>query len=517
MKSFYLVAVVTAMLIAGCAPTTVEPELLVSLVVDGQERSFAYDLPVTVNDLLRDANVEVSELDRVNPQPFTQITNGMVVTVVRVLEETECEDAEIPYRQRTVLNEGLAPGEERIGQSGRNGAEQVCYRIRIEDGMRQQPVEISRTELRSPQDEIVYVGPSGTVDPIPVPGTLAYISNGNAWVIRGSSTNKRLVTTTSDLDEFVFAVSDDGEKLLYTRNLGSEDVFENELWLIGNINLENPQPIKLVPQNTLQAHWIPGLTDTISYSTADSSETAPGWRALNDLWAMRINPTTGEALNIEQVIAPSSFGLYSWWGTRYIWSPDGDQLAWVRADAIGLFNLETEENTTIVEFPVFNTRQSWSWRSTISWEANGDLLATTLHVPIGNYPPETSPAFTASVVSSDGAFIARVVENSGIWSTPQFSTTDSDYLAYLKSRDPFNSINGEYDLYVADRDGSNARRLFPANERDTGITAREFVWGPEGRRIALVYQGNLWMIDVETEAVHQLTLDGGASVPYWTR
>ena len=517
MKQLRLFVLIGSILFVGCTPTTVEPEILVSLVVDGQERTFAYDLPVTVNDLLRDANVNVSELDRVNPQPFTQITNGMVITVVRVVEETECEDVEIPYRQRTVLNEGLLSGEERIGQSGRNGAEQVCYRVRVEDGVRQQPVEISRTELTAPQDEIVYVGPTGAVDPVPVPGTLAYISNGNAWVIRGSSTNKRPVTTTSDLDEFVFAVSGDGEKLLYTRSLGSQEVFENELWLINDIHTKASQPVKLVPQNALQAHWIPGLTNTISYSTAESSETAPGWRALNDLWAMRINPETGEALNIEQIIEPSSFGLYSWWGTRYVWAPQGDRLAWVRADAIGLFDLETEESTTVVEFPVFNTRQSWSWRSTVSWGANGDMLATTLHVPVGNYPPETSPAFTASVVSSDGGFVARVVENSGIWSTPQFSTTDNTYLAYLKSRDPFNSINGQYDLFVADRDGSNARRLFPTNERDAGITAREFVWGPEGRRIALVYQGNLWMIDVETEAVHQLTLDGGASVPYWTQ
>jgi Tol biopolymer transport system component len=263
----------------------------------------------------------------------------------------------------------------------------------------------------------------------------------------------------------------------------------------------------------LQAHWVPELDDTISYSTAEPSDTAPGWRAYNDLWVMRIDSQTGEALRIEEVVEASSFGLYSWWGTNFNWSPNGRSLAWVRADSLGLVDIETGEFNTLIEYPVFNTRQSWSWRATVSWSANNDLIATTIHVPVGNYPPETSPAFSAAVVAVDGSFDTPIAENSGIWSSPQFS---ADHIAYLKARDPFNSINGEYDLMLADRDGSNVRRLFPEQSQQPGLTDQTFAWGPDGNRIAFIYQGNLWVVEIETGASHQLTLDGGASQPVWT-
>lgn len=523
-----MLSLLSLMLVTACATAPTRTELLVSLVADGRERTFAYDTPVTVGEFLRDAQVELSDLDRVNPQPFTQITNGMVVSVVRVQEESECVEEEIPYRQRNVLNEGLAPGEERIGQAGQNGVQSVCYRIRIEDGIRQSPVETSRVVINSPQDEVVYVGPSGTIDPVNIVGTLAYISNQNAWLMRGSSVTKRPITTDGDLDSVVFELSDDGNMLLFTRrqqagiSAQAEIGFSNTLWIINNLSNADAAPIQLVPQDVLQAHWIPNLPNTISYSTGESSDTAPGWRAYNDLWAMRIAPETGETLRVEEVVPSSSFGLYSWWGTPFFWSPAGDKLAWVRADSLGLVDLDSGEFTTLIEYPVFNTRQSWSWRATVSWSPDNDLIATTIHVPIGNYPPETSPAFSTAVVAADGSFSATMVDNSGIWSSPKFSPplestngTESAFIAYLRARDPFNSINGEYDLVVADRDGSNARMIFPPSAQEMGLLAQEFTWSPDGTQIAFIYQGNLWIIDVITEIAQQLTLDGSASQPTW--
>ena len=96
-------------------------------------------------------------------------------------------------------------------------------------------------------------------------------------------------------------------------------------------------------------------------------------------------------------------------------------------------------------------------------------------------------------------------------------------MAYLRARDSFNTINGEYDLVVADRDGSNARILFPGDGR-TGLTAqesifqdREFTWSSDGHQIAIIYQGNLWVVDAESSISHQLTLDGRASNPIWAK
>jgi len=71
---------------------------------------------------------------------------------------------------------------------------------------------------------------------------------------------------------------------------------------------------------------------------------------------------------------------------------------------------------------------------------------------------------------------------------------------------------------VADRDGSNARVVFPGAERpglrpdpEDGIA-----WSPSARQIALIYQGNLWVIDVKTGQAYQITSDGQASRPRWS-
>ena len=506
--------VLNLLLLSACRPTSQGESIIITLMVDGRERTFAYPASVTVNQFLQDSSIELAELDRVNPPPYTQLTDGMIVTVIRVQETTECEELEIAYSTQTILNEGLAPLEERLGQAGSNGIEKICYRIAIEDGIPQPRVEINRVVISAPVDEIIYVGPSGQLDTVNVEGTLAYINARNVWIIQGNSLTKRNLTTEADLDEHVFELSDDGSSILFTRHAPEQTSdFENHLWIATDFQSSTPTIIKLVPENVLHADWF--SDGVITYSTAESSETAPGWRAYNDLWQMQFDSSTGESISINQIVEPSSFGLYSWWGTRFEWSPSKDVLAWVRADSLGIYDRQTDEYVTLTEYPVFNTRQSWSWRATASFSPDEKLILSTFHIAIGNYPAETSPAFSVGVVSVEGVFSAELMPNTGIWSNPQFSPPPAivQRIAYLRAKDPFNSINSPYELVVADQDGSNSRVVFPKGE--IGLQPQEFAWNPSGDQIAVIYQGNLWIVDVQTEVAHQLTQDGGARQPVW--
>lgn len=514
-------------LLAACTPPEEPTSIIVSLVADGRVRTWSYIVPVTVEEFLRDAEVEVGELDRLSHPLYTQISDGLQITLVRVSEQTECEQAEIPYGQRSVLNEGLQPGQELLGQVGQNGVEEICYRVRVEDGVPQDRVEIRRTIITEPQDEIIYVGPTGQIEPVAVPGALAYINNGNAWIIGGSSTTKRPLTTSGDLDGRVFSLSSDGLQLLFARRAPDDraDTLFNQLWLLTDTTRDT-EPVALIPENVLYAEWIPGRENTISYSTGEARPgEAPGWRALNDLWIMRLDENTGEPLDVEEVIEVSSGGLYGWWGTNYQWSPDGERLAWAHADSMGIVDLENGVFTPLLQYPVFRTGSDWSWRANVSWSPDTNLLVTTTHgAPVGSEPPENSPVFNVTVTDIEGSFRAEVVQSAGIWSAPTFSPPVSrqssqfpqGYLAYLRARVPHESVNGEYDLVVADRDGSNARKIFPQDSQP-GLRAQELAWSPDGRQLAFIYQGNLWMIDVESAIAHQLTLDGGASNPAWAQ
>ncbi len=523
MRQTVLIFLLLTATITGCIPTAVDDSMVIALVADGRERAYTQNTSITVGEFLRAAEVELGPLDEVNPPEFTQIIDGMRITVVRVEEVTECERVEIARRQQRVLNEGLAPGEERLGQAGQNGIEEICYRVIVRDGLREEPVPISRTMISAAIDEVIYVGPdTGQLDPIPVTGTLTYVSNGNAWIVRESSTDKRLLTTTGDLDGRVFSLSEDGRRLLFSRETTGTDreTFFNRLWMIADTATDSA-PLSLLPENVLFAEWVPGQTNAISYSTGEIATGAPGWRAHNDLSIIRIDVATGETLDLDQLVPPSTGGLYGWWGTHYQWSPDGTRLVWVRADRLGLVDMINgviDDTTPLISYPVFNTRGPWSWRANVSWSPDSTLLLTTIHGnPIGSEPPETSPAFHIAALSVDGSFTAEMVTNAGIWSAPQYS---ENLIAYLQSRDLSNSISeaAAYDLIIADRDGSNAEVLFPPNGQP-GLTrtAISFTWSPDGEEIALIYQGNLWIIDVASRIAHQLTLDGGVTDIVWTR
>lgn len=526
-----LLALLILTLIAACRPTPESPSLLITLVVDGRERAIPQSVAITVGEVLRQAEIELGAQDDVNPPLFTQITDGMRITVSRITQETECEEVELPYQQREIPYEALPPGETRLQQPGQNGVQQVCYRITIRDGVPSERAPTSSVTLVEPQDAIIYYGPSGDLDPVSINGTLTYISSNNIWLIRGSSTDgKRQLTDTNDVDAARgFSVTPDGRQIVYARRVQDNPAVFNRLWLLGDTT-RDADPVALVPENVLAADWIPGAANTVSYSTGEAVLEAPGVRAYNDLFSMEINPQTGEALDVRPLVRPNSAVLYAWWPTRYVWSPDGSELACVYADSVGLVDLQTGNCQSLVRFPVFETQQAWSWRSTVSFSPDGSLLLTTIHgQPTGNERPETSPAFHVAVVDKLGTFTAPVVENAGIWSAPRYSPAVTDsasgrqhgYIAYMRARDLSSSISGsgQYDLVVADRDGSNARVVFPPAGQ-SGLTTSlnsPFTWSPDGTQIAYIYQGNLWVIDAASGIAHQLTLDGGASSPVWTR
>jgi hypothetical protein len=509
--------------LGACRSAQQTPGMIITLMVDGRERAITQSTSVTVGELIRQQEIELGELDEVNPPIYSQVVDGMRITVARVREETSCEEVEVPFQSRTIPNEALEEGQTRLAQPGVTGSEQVCYRVTVRDGVAQDPVPISRVSVAEPQDEIIYVGPSGELDPVAVDGTLAYLSSGNIWMIRGSSTSKQALTSTNDVDGRVLDLSDDGRSLIFTRTVDDSAGIFNQLWLLPDTAVST-EPVALMPDNVLAAQWVPGQANTISYSTGEVTDVAPGWRANNDLFVMTFDPQSGEPVTVEPLVPASSFGLYNWWGTRFEWSPSGEQLAWVRADSMGLVDLNSGSFQTLLTYPVFETRQSWSWRATVSFSPDEDLIATTVHGdPVGNEPPQTSPAFHVAVAAADGSFSADIAENTGIWSTPQYAplaaADGQQYIAYLRARDLANSINqgAEYDLVIADRDGSNDRVVFPpAGQRGLNGTAG-LTWNPAGMQLALVYQGNIWIVDAESGRANQLTLDGNASQPVWSR
>jgi hypothetical protein len=93
-------------------------------------------------------------------------------------------------------------------------------------------------------------------------------------------------------------------------------------------------------------------------------------------------------------------------------------------------------------------------------------------------------------------------------------------LAYLQAVLPDQSAVSGYNLTVLDRDGSNRRGLFPP-EGSAGLEPQTPAWAPgelpeqPGRFVAVVYQGNIWLVEIQSGSAYQVTGDGLASRLDW--
>lgn len=469
----------------------------------------------TVRDVLAEMDVKLGPLDRVDPDLYAQLEPGLVIKVTRVTENTEVNREVIPFERQVVTNEALATGETRLAQLGVNGEDEISVRVVFEDGEEVSRTEISRVTVIEPVPEILVVGPQGELPSVPVAGTIAYMDNGNAWLMRDSSGSRRALTAAGNLDGRVFDLSPDGRQLIYTTQLTDEiELPLNEMWL-ASTTIIGEKPITLGEQGVLQAVWSPVISQSlIAYTTAERIVGPPGWQANNDLWLLDLSQTRPKP---RQLLKSNTQGLYAWWGTAFTWSPDGTKLAYTRADQIGIVDLEASQPLTetlrpLFDFAPFETFSEWVWVPKISWSPDGKFIAAVIHgPPLAAEPDEESQVFDLWLIDVDNTFSAKVAEQVGMWANPVWGEAG---IAYGEAFEPLQSANSRYSIQLIDKDGSNKRQIFPFKE-ELGLQPPDMVWSPTGSELLFSYNGNLYTASTNGSPPKRLTTDGQVSQPLW--
>jgi hypothetical protein len=501
----------------------------VFIEVDGGRQALTTEVE-TVRQALEQAKVIVGALDRVEPDLYTRLEPGLTIVVTRVSEETDTTRLVVPFERQTITNEALAAGETRLAQLGVNGENEITVRIVYENGVEVSRTEISQRTVIAPVPEILVVGAQDELPPSPVDGTIAYLSNGNAWLMRDNSAGRRALTTEGNLDGRVFGLAPDGRNLLYTTSL--PEIMElplNELWL-ASTTIVGEKPITLGVQGALDLTWSPVVTQSVAaYTTAERVPNPPGWKANNDLWLLPIpsqnlqgaQPLTGSIKPAEvkpvQILPPSTPGLYPWWGTSFQWSPDGNRLAYARADQIGLVDLVITDTisvsvTVLADFTPLKTFSEWVWVPGISWSPDGKFIAAVIHgPPLASEPPEESQVFDLWLFSVDGKLSAKIAEQVGMWANPAWGSAG---IVFGQALSPLKSVNSRYTIQLIDRDGSNMRRLYPF-QSEPGVQLPELVWSPDGQEFLFIYNGDLHITHQRGGPARQLTSNTQASHPRW--
>lgn len=492
---------------AACAP--IGP-LTVHLVADGETRTLTTDAQ-TVADLLAQAGVTLDEDDRVMPPENSFLHDGLTVQVIRVEVRTETRQRVLPYGRETVRDATIPVGQTRLLGAGVNGVEEITYAITLEDGVETERRMIQRTTIQEPQNEVVLIGAREEAVAVPISGTVAYLSAHNAWVMRTTTGNRRRLTTTGDLDGRVFDLSPDGLWLLFTR-VTTETGLLNTLWMIETIPAD-AVPIPLRAENILWAAWAPD-GEHIAYSTGAVRDAPPGWEAANDLYIGVPRASDGQVVGRRRILAPSAGGTYGWWGTSYAWAPDGERLAYARADEVGTVRLYDSRTTPLTHFPPYRTHGAWAWAPTAAWSPDGDFILTVVHGP----PPtgetaEDSPVFDLYALGATAPLTVELASEVGMWAAPSFSP-DGQWVVFGRARIPYTSQTSTYDLYLIDRDGSDRRLLFPTDPREPGLDYPAVAWDPSGTRLLSIYRGDLYMVTLAGEA-RRVTDDGAITAVRW--
>lgn len=514
----FFAVLVFCLLLTACSANPASNTQVVQVVIHDLDTTIRLSLPsdATVQTALDKAGTTLSDLDRVEPPTFTPINKPTEIQIFRVTEEFQVEEKVIPYDHQTVQNESLPEGQQLLVQPGVNGVQILTYRRLIENG-----VEVSRSLFKSDVSieaipEILMIGIQAPFTPVPIPGRLVYLSGGNAWQIETDTGNRKPLMTTGDLDGRVFNLSSDGSFLLFTRKSGQtapESI--NSLWMI-NLELESGEPADLGIENVIHfADWIPGVPQRFAYTTVEPRSTAPGWQANNNLHIALVG-ADGLLLEDEEVIETNSGGIYGWWGTEFVWSPDGTQLAYVRPDSMGLVDLEQGTFIPLLDLVPYQTGGDWAWVPGLAWSPDNALLYLVTHQLAANSSgASNTPLFNLTSLSLPAGDPIDLIQQSGMFSYPQFSPladNEPNRLAFLEAVFPEQSGTSRYRLVTIDQDGSNRNVLFPP-EGSIGLEPQKVEWSPsrqpgQPRYIAYIYQGNVWLVDTETSSTRQVTGDG---------
>ena len=474
----------------------------------------------TVEQALQELKVKYQPEDIITPVLSTVLSEDTTVKITSVTFEEEQKEQPIPFKSLTVQNESIPEGETYIIQAGQNGSEKITIKSTYEDGVLVSQVTSERNVIRDAVPEILMYGVKAEHAPIQIPGKIVYISNGSAWLLENTTGNRIPIVTSGDLDGRVLDLSSDGEWLLYSRKTQNDAI--NSLWML-HITDWNAKPIDLRISNVIHfAAWLPGEARRLLYSTVTPQESAPGWKANNDL-LFRLVSDTGMLMEDETIVEANDEGPYSWWGTEFYLSKDGRTLLYATPSSIGKIDRLTGEKKELTKIqPYEKTRSDWAWIPGVTWSSDETAAFFAFHGEIEGTTKSYDPTdFNIGKINLTDGQAAEIKSGTGLFSQPAASPLFEDgssYIAYMQTISPLQSESSRYRIMLMDSDGGNAKAVFPLDEEDY-VTPQRVIWSPttvaNQSWIAIIYKSNIWLVNPFTGIYNQITIDQSVTKMIW--
>lgn len=129
----------------------------------------------TVDDVLSEAGIALVGLDYTIPRETALLRPGMSIRVIRVREEIETTETELPYETVYQADPELELDQRRVIQQGQRGLQTTRTRVRYENGIEVERTEAETIVTREPVNHVIAYGTNVVVRTIETPqGTLSY-------------------------------------------------------------------------------------------------------------------------------------------------------------------------------------------------------------------------------------------------------------------------------------------------------------------------------------------------------
>jgi rare lipoprotein A (peptidoglycan hydrolase) len=125
--------------------------------VDGGEKTIA-GFEKTVEDILKENNIDFKEEDIIKPSRKSFAYNNLAIKITRVEIEEELEEESIAYRTIEEKDDDLGWRTRKITQKGEKGIKEIKYEVAYHDGEEVSRKIIDTTVTKDPVNEVVTQG-----------------------------------------------------------------------------------------------------------------------------------------------------------------------------------------------------------------------------------------------------------------------------------------------------------------------------------------------------------------------
>ncbi|MFD4931126.1 ubiquitin-like domain-containing protein [Peribacillus butanolivorans] len=132
------------------------------LVVGGNEKQ-VWSTSTTVADFLKQQGVKLNDLDRVEPGLVEKVEAKNTVNVIRIEKVTDVVEEPVDFAVITKKDDSLSKGKENIIKEGKDGLISKKYEVIKENGKEVKRKLLSEKVVNKKQDKVITVGTKTTV------------------------------------------------------------------------------------------------------------------------------------------------------------------------------------------------------------------------------------------------------------------------------------------------------------------------------------------------------------------